>query len=505
MKDLLASVVVFLVALPLCMGIAIASGVPPALGLITGIVGGLVVGFLAGCPLQVSGPAAGLAVFTYQLVQEHGLPMLGWIVLLAGLIQLVAGLLKAGQLFRAISPAVIQGMLAGIGVLIFAGQFHVMVDDKPRANGLANLLSIPEAIYKGIFPLDGSTHHLAALVGLCTIASLIAWSIWAPTRLKSIPGALVAVLVGSAVAAIGGLDIRYVDVPANLSSAANWPDWNNWRVLFRPAILVDALAVAFVASAETLLCAAAVDQMNTGCRTNYDRELAAQGFGNMLCGMFGALPMTGVIVRSAANIGAGAETRRSAIMHGGWLLLLVVAFPQVLRLVPTASLAAILVFTGYKLLNIKEMRKLAGYGRPVVAVYAITLVTIVAADMLTGILVGLGLSIAKLVYLLTHVGVRMERRDGRVDLHLTGAATFMRLPVIGDTLDQIPLDVEAHVHIGRLDYIDHACMELLAGWERQRLAKGGHVAVEWSELTEVYRQGNTFRLTAAQPVVAKAS
>jgi MFS superfamily sulfate permease-like transporter len=498
MKDFLASIVVFLVALPLCMGIAIASGVPPALGLITGIVGGIVVGALAGCPLQVSGPAAGLAVFCYQLVQEHGLPMLGWIVLLAGAIQLAAGLLKVGQLFRAISPAVIQGMLAGIGVLIFAGQFHVMVDDKPRGNGLTNLLSIPEAIFKGIFPLDGSTHHLAAIVGLCTIASLIGWNNWAPKRFKAVPGALVGVLVGSSVAALAGLDIKFVDVPTSLVAAANWPDWSKWSVLLQPAILFDALAVAFVASAETLLCATAVDKMSPCSRTNYDRELAAQGLGNMLCGVFGALPMTGVIVRSAANVNAGAETRKSAMLHGAWLLLLVVAFPQVLRLVPTASLAAILVFTGYKLLNIKEMRKLLGYGKPVVAVYFITMFTIVATDMLTGILVGLGLSVLKLVYLLTHVAVRTERAEGRVDLHLTGAATFMRLPFIADTLEEIPLDVEAHIHIGELSYIDHACMDLMADWERQRQARGGHVAVEWNELTAVYRQRNTFRFPERQ-------
>jgi MFS superfamily sulfate permease-like transporter len=151
-NDVVASFVVFLVALPLCMGIAIASGVPPALGLVTGIVGGIIVGPIAGSPLQVSGPAAGLAVIIWELVREHGIEMLGPILLLAGLIQLLAGVFKLGQLFRAISPAVIYGMLAGIGVLIFASQFHVMFDIKPHAHGLENLISIPSSIYKGIFP-----------------------------------------------------------------------------------------------------------------------------------------------------------------------------------------------------------------------------------------------------------------------------------------------------------------------------------------------------------------
>src|SRR5258708_4519595 len=193
-QDLLASVVVFLVALPLCMGIAISSGAPPAAGLITGIVGGIITGMFSGCPLQVSGPAAGLAVLVYGVVQKHGLETLGLVILIAGLLQITAGLLKAGQVFRAISPSVIFGMLAGIGILIFGAQFHVMVDDQPRSDGLKNLLAIPESIAKGIFPVEGSVHHLAAYVGVGTLLILILWNQFAPKKLKWIPGALIAVV-----------------------------------------------------------------------------------------------------------------------------------------------------------------------------------------------------------------------------------------------------------------------------------------------------------------------
>src|SRR5688572_6081516 len=175
-QDLLSSVVVFLVALPLCMGIAIASGAPPAAGLITGIVGGIITGSLSGCPLQVSGPAAGMAVLVYGVVQKHGMETLGVVVIVAGLVQITAGLLKAGQVFRAISPSVIFGMLAGIGILIFGAQFHVMVDDQPRSDGLKNLLAIPQSIAKGIFPAEGSVHHLAAYVGVGTIVIVILWN-----------------------------------------------------------------------------------------------------------------------------------------------------------------------------------------------------------------------------------------------------------------------------------------------------------------------------------------
>jgi len=181
-REILASVVVFLVALPLCMGIAIASGAPPALGLISGIIGGLVVGFIGGAPLQVSGPAAGLAVLVWQFIEKHGLPALGWVVLGAGILQMISGALKLGRWFRAVSPSVIQGMLAGIGVLILASQFHVMMDDSPRGSGIFNLLTIPVSIYKGIFPVDGSVHHMAGAMGLISIGSIVLWTRFKPKK-----------------------------------------------------------------------------------------------------------------------------------------------------------------------------------------------------------------------------------------------------------------------------------------------------------------------------------
>jgi MFS superfamily sulfate permease-like transporter len=342
-KDLVASIVVFLVALPLCMGIAIASGVPPAAGLVTGIIGGIVAGMLSGAPLQVSGPAAGLTVLVWQLVQDHGLEALGAAVVLAGAIQISAGLLRLGQWFRAISPAVIYGMLAGIGVLIFASQFHIMVDDAPRGSGIANLIAIPDAVYKGIFPIDGSTHHVAAAIGLLTIVAIAVWTKFAPRALHMIPAPLVAAAIATAISAIMQLPIKYVNVPESLIGAVRSPGADAFTALLSPDIAIAAVALAFIASAETLLCVTAVDQLHTGARANYDRELTAQGVGNMLCGFAGALPMTGVIVRSSANVEAGGRTRMSAVLHGVWLLAAVAAVPAVLRGIPTAALAAILV------------------------------------------------------------------------------------------------------------------------------------------------------------------
>jgi MFS superfamily sulfate permease-like transporter len=486
--DLLASVVVSLVALPLCMGIAIASGLPPAPGILTGIIGGLVVGSLSGSPLQVSGPAAGLSVIVWEAVREHGVAALGVIVLLAGAFQVAAGLLRLGQWFRAVSPAVITGMLAGIGVLIFASQFHVMVDDGPQGSGLDNLRSIPAAVWKGLAPPDGSAHHLAAYLGVLTIAAIVLWKPLAPRRLQVLPAPLVAVALATAVAAWFDLPergVRCVELPATLLAAVRWPTWDTVSHSLSWPVLVAGLSMAVVASAETLLSAAAVDRMHQGPRTRYDRELAAQGVGNLLCGLLGALPMTGVIVRSATNVQAGARTRASAVLHGLWLLAFVSLLPFVLEWIPTASLAAVLVFTGCKLVNPQAVRTLWAYGKGEVVIYAATVLTIVGANLLTGILVGCGLSLVKLLYTFSHLTMRLEgdAPHGRTVLFLEGAATFLRLPRLAAVLETVPPGTELHVHFEGLRYIDHACLDLLMTWGKRHEATGGSLVLDWESLT----------------------
>ena len=232
--------------------------------------------------------------------------------------------------------------------------------------------------------------------------------------------------------------------------------------------------------------------MHDGSRTNYDKELRSQGIGNILSGLLGGIPMTGVIVRSATNVAAGARTRLSTMFHGLWLLLLVAALPFVLRMVPTASLAAVLVFTGYKLVNPANVKKLLQYGGAPVFIYAATLITIVATDLLTGILVGLAFSLLKVVYGITHLEIKVHRALGRVDLHLIGAATFIRIPKLIDTLDSLPREQEVHIHFDNLMYIDHAGLEAISVWEKQRSAKGAKTVVEWDSLMAAYRRRNTF-------------
>ncbi|MFN6572544.1 SulP family inorganic anion transporter [Dendronalium sp. ChiSLP03b] len=488
-RDIPASFVVFLVALPLCMGIAIASGVPPARGLITGIVGGIVVSAVSGSPLLVSGPAAGLAVIIAEIVQQYGIEMVGPILLLAGLIQFLAGIFKLGQLFRAMSPAVIYGMLAGIGILIFASQFHVMLDDKPRTHGIENLIAIPSTIYKAIFPMDGSVHHIAALLGLTTIIIIILWDKFKPRSLKLLPGALIGVIVTTTIATVYRLPIDYVDVPANLLEAIQLPTLSSLPSLIQAPVLLEAIAIAFIASAESLLSAVAVDRLHTGPRTDFDRELAAQGFGNMVCGLLGALPMTGVIVRSSVNVEAGAKTRFSAMLHGVWLLVLVIAAPFLLAMIPTSSLAAILVFTGYKLIEVEHIRQLKKYGRFPLVIFFATLVGIVTTDLLTGVLIGILLTAMTLIYKMSILNIHVEHHNDRqIDIHLQGAATFVQLPKLANTLEQVPPGTELHIYLDKLAYIDHSCLDLLSMWAKQQQQMGSTLIVQWDGLVERNRK-----------------
>lgn len=626
--DLPASFVVFLVALPLSMGIAIASGAPVTSGLVAGVVGGIVAGSLAGAPLGVSGPAAGLTVVVAQCIQEHGIEALGAVVLMVGGLQVLSGVLRLGQWFRAVSPSVVQGMLAGIGVLIFSSQFHVMVDDKPKEQGLANLLTIPESIGKALpwprdpgaapdrsthaqrlrqagllhlqqteigeeihhrlaglpdgspkpfaaeheageasaqpadepaasplaselFPAESlqhlvtaqarileqinlrvaaepseplrraqsavsaaladlesgnveaargsqdraanaigelrdslKSHRSAAGLGVLTIVSLVTWHGLFGRRWKFLPAPLVAAALATIAAAAFDLPVLYVEVPDNLLEEIYLPSIAELRNALNPGLVLMAVEIAIVASAQSLLTATAVDQMHQGPRTRYDRELVAQGVGNMVCGLFAALPMAGVIVRSGANVQAGARSRWSSILHGLWLLLFVAGLSFALRHIPTASLAAILVYTGYKLVNLQTIRSMLVYGRSEAAIYVGTMLSIVVTDLLTGVLIGIGLSILKLVYTFSRLKVSL-RRDPAGDgltLILRGSATFLRLPRLASVLERVPAGSTLRVDCDRLTYIDHACFELLKTWEQQHVATGGTVVIDWNAL-----------------------
>ena len=510
-EDFFASIVVFLVALPLCIGIAVAVGVSPARALITGIIGGVVVGFIAGSPLQVSGPAAGLFVIVADLLAKgrdsfavkfgegqefsegeavaYSLMVLGTSVFLAGIIQIVAGRLKFGQWFRAVSPAVIKGMLAGIGVLILVSQLHVMLDHvalwhgEKAHGGLEYIATLPEAFLKCLSSDTTANHHLAAVTGILTIFCIAIWPKIAPKRLSLLPAALVGIVVATVFANVSGLEIQKLNVPSNMFSETTLPVTAVWyQLLLDPIVWTGAVVIALVASAETLLCATAVDQMQTGPRTDYDKELTAQGVGNTLCGLVGALPMTGVIVRSSANVNSGGKTRWSAIMHGVWLLLFVVALPQVLSFIPRAALGALLVYIGFKLINVKQFKTLWKASRSEALIFYVTVGVIVCQDLLVGVMVGVLLSAAKLLYQLSHLELHLEEKDNKVFLHLHGSASFLRLPVLAKKLEEVPDSAELHVDFEYLSYIDEACLDLLRNWAKQHEGAGGVLVIDWDSL-----------------------
>ena len=512
--DFMSSLVVFLVALPLCIGIAVAVGVSPARALITGIIGGLVVGFFAGSPLQVSGPAAGLFVIVADLLRkgqdefnstlgaglsesakeagalEYSLMVLGTSVFLAGIMQVVAGQLRLGQWFRAVSPAVIKGMLAGIGLLILISQFHVMLDHKALWNGekaqgaLQYLATIPEAVMKCFSSDTSENHHLAALTGMIAMACFVIWPQVAPKKLKFLPAALIGIVLATVFAGVTQLEVQRLEVPSNMLSEVTLPSVSWVGLLTSSTVLVGAGVIAVVASAETLLCATAVDQMHQGPRTKYDQELKAQGVGNVLCGLVGALPMTGVIVRSSANVNSGAKTKLSTILHGGWLLLFVVAIPFVLTYIPRSALGALLVYTGFKLVNYKQIKQLWETSRSEAAIYFATVGMILATDLLIGVLTGIVLSAIKLLVRFSSLEIQLDVTDGGKKAHMTlrGAATFFSLPKLAAKLEDVPSGAELHVDFDELTHIDHACLDLLMSWAPQHASFGGQLVIDWNSL-----------------------
>jgi MFS superfamily sulfate permease-like transporter len=478
-RDVSASFVVFLVAMPLCMGIAIASGVPPERGLLTGVIGGIVVGLLSGAPLQVSGPAAGLVVMVYDLVQTHGLSALGPVLVLAGIIQCAAGLLRLGQWFRAISPAVVHGMLAGIGVLIVAGQIHVLMDNKPLASGLDNIMAAGPALF-GLLPLDGSGEEPALAVGLLTIGAMLGWERWRPKALKLIPGALAGVAAGTILAQAATLKVALVTVPDRLLDAVALPQQGFLADLIRPEFLLAALALALVASAETLLSASAIDRMQSRVRTRYDKELFAQGVGNAVSGALGGLPMTGVIVRSSANVQAGATSRMSTILHGLLILAFVGLGSEVLELVPMAALAGVLVVTGWRLVSLRHVRALfSEFGAVPVAIWAITCAVVVATDLLTGVLAGIALSVLESLPLFRRPGFRIRRHDTdtATELKLVGTGTFVRLPHLLSTLESVPQDRDVRIRTRGLHRTDHTFAAALHDFIHSGSASGRRIEI----------------------------
>ncbi|RZU23992.1 SulP family inorganic anion transporter [Streptomyces sp. BK239] len=466
--DFAASLVVFLVALPLCVGVAVASGVPAELGLVTGIVGGIVTGLMRGSSLQVSGPAAGLTVLVFEAVQEFGLPALGVIVLVSGLLQIAMGALKLGRYFRAISVSVVEGMLAGIGLVLIAGQLYSMAGTKAPESGLAKIAGLPEALVTSL----GDTGALASLgLGAGTIAVLVLWKRM-PAKVRTVPGPLAAVGLATLAVLVFSMPVATVEVQGLLGSIQP-PPLGEFGELASVGLLGTVIAFTLIASAESLFSAAAVDRLHDGPRTEYDKELVAQGAGNAVCGVLGALPMTAVIVRSSANVAAGARTKASRVMHGVWLLLFAALLPSVLAYIPLPALAGILVHAGAKLVPLRAIATLWREHRGEALILVVTAVSIVAVSMFEGVLIGLALAVVKTAWEASHIRVQViDKGAGPVRVYLSGNATFLRLPKILDDLEALPQDRPVELDLTGLHHLDHACRTALETWAERHSAVG---------------------------------
>ncbi len=487
-KDLPASVVVFFVAVPLCLGIALASGAPLFAGIIAGIVGGMVVGFASDSPLGVSGPAAGLAVIVLTSIStlNGSFPAFLTAVFLAGIFQFILGLSKAGFIAYFFPSSVIKGMLTGIGLLIILKQFpHALGWDKDAFGDTEFFQADGQNTFSEIVSAINFITPGAVLIGIVSLVILVLWDKVLSTKSKIfniINGPLVVVGVGILFFNLYKseiLDFRLnsnqvvaVPVPDSFSSFLSQFTFPDFSVLSNFEVWKIAVVIAIVASLETLLCVEATDNLDPDKRiTPTNRELKAQGLGNVVSGLIGGLPITQVIVRSTANISFGAKTKLSAILHGLFLLISALTIAGVLNMIPLASLAAILLMVGYKLAKpslFKEMYKL---GWEQFVPFAITVVAILATDLLKGITAGLLMGVFYTLrnsyrnsYYLKEIG-KTESGQEVHHIELAQEVTFFNKASLMQLLDRIPANSKVIIDGSKSKSIAYEVLELIKNYE----------------------------------------
>ncbi|WP_232835880.1 SulP family inorganic anion transporter [Actinocorallia populi] len=462
-RDVPASFVVFLVAMPLSLGIAVASGAPVEAGLIAAIVGGVVVGLLGGSPLQVSGPAAGLTVIVASMIETYGWRATCAITMCGGLLQIALGACRVARTALAVSPAVVHGMLAGVGVVLILSQLHVVMGGSPQHSALANLVELPQQIL--------TQHSLAVSLGVLTIAVLL---VWERTPWRRVPAPLVAVSAATGVAWFGGFDVPRVDLPSSLLVHWGPPSVPDAAL---PDLVGAVVAIALVAGVESLLCSVAIDRMRpVGVpRSDLDRELVGQGAGNFVSGLLGGLPVAGVIVRSTTNVRAGALTRGSTVLHGVWVLVLALACGAVLEQIPLAALAALLVTLGLRMIDRAHLRGLRPHRESLI--YWVTMGGVVVLGLGEGVLVGIGLAACLALRRLTRVAVRTEQRDGRWHVVVEGSLTFLGVPRLTAALTRIPPGAPVDLDLD-VDFMDNAAFDAIHTWRVSHERLGGRVDID---------------------------
>jgi len=479
--DIPASIVVFFVALPLCLGIALASGAPLFSGIIAGIVGGIVVGFLSGSQVGVSGPAAGLAAIVLVAIGSLGsYENFLLAVVLGGAIQLLFGVLRAGIIGYYFPSSVIKGMLTGIGIIIILKQIpHFFGYDEDPEGDFAFFQIDGENTFSEIFNALNLISPGATIVAALALGTLILWDRVLSKKgrvFQLVQGPLVAVVIGivfyvltqgNELLGISAEHLVKVPVPKDAASFAAQFSFPNFGAITNPEIWVVAFTIALVASLETLLCVEATDRLDPDKRvTPTNRELLAQGTGNMLSGLIGGLPVTQVIVRSSANIQSGGKTKMSAIIHGFLLLIAVMLIPRLLNKIPLSVLAAILLMVGYKLAKPALFKKMYELGWKQFVPFVVTVVGIIFTDLLIGIALGLAVGIVVVLiksYQNSHF-LHMEGEDvddGKIKMTLAEEVTFFNKGAILKELDKLPEDSYLELDVRKTRYLDNDIIEIL--------------------------------------------
>ncbi|MEN8965314.1 MAG: SulP family inorganic anion transporter [Polaribacter sp.] len=495
-SDLPASIVVFFVALPLCLGIALASGAPLFSGLIAGIIGGIVVGALSGSKIGVSGPAAGLAAIVLTAIGTLG----GYqnflvAVVIGGVIQLIFGFLKAGIIGYYFPSSVIKGMLTGIGIIIILKQIpHFFGYDADPEGDFAFFQVDGQNTFSEILNTANNISLGSTIIGVIGLAILILWSHVLSKKGKFfqvIQGPLVAVVIGIVYFFITSGDDKYginaqhlvsVPVPDSLSSFLGQFSFPNFNAITNPEVWVTGFTIALVASLETLLCVEATDKLDPHKNvTPTNRELLAQGTGNILSGLVGGLPITQVIVRSSANIQSKGRTKLSAIVHGFLLLISVIIIPNLLNKIPLSVLAAVLLVVGYKLAKPALFKQMVKLGWKQWVPFVVTVIGIVFTDLLVGI--GLGLLVGIVVILIksfqnSHF-LHKEGEDvddGKIKMTLAEEVTFFNKGAILKELDKLPKDSYLELDVRKTTYLDHDIIEILEDFAIK--AKERHIDIK---------------------------
>jgi len=497
-----SGLVVFLVALPLCLGIALASGAPPLSGIIAGIVGGLVVGFISNSNISVSGPAAGLTAIVLTAITDLGAFNIFLCAgIIAGMIQLVLGFIRAGSISNYFPNNVIEGMLAAIGIIIILKQI-------PHAVGFDKDYEGHESIFDnglnfGYFTeLLGAIHPGAVIVTLFSIAILIAWDkVYVLRRIKMLPGALVAVVAGiilnelfklsGSSLAIGPKHLVSLPVPKSVDDFKNFVTLPDFSGFMNAKVWITGATIAVVASIETLLCIEASDRLDQQRRiTDTNLELKAQGIGNLISSFIGGLPMTSVVVRSSANANAGATSKLSTIIHGILLLLCVLSIPAILNLIPFATLAAVLLLVGYKLAKPATFRHFWHLGKFQSIPFLATVVAVVATDLLKGVGIGLAISVfyilqgnMKRAYYLSRE--KLNDADG-IMIRLSEEVSFLNKAAIKKTLKNIKPNSAVTIDARETSYIATDVLEMIQDFANIR-AREEDITVELLGFKTSYR------------------